>query len=344
MPYICPRMSGILDSKSRVIDMIVTTEGRRQIADGRLKIEYASFTDAAAFYKGDVVSGSADATQRIYFEACSLPQDQITFEADDSGLLMPFKSAQETSIRAGHLSTYTSNVITSSTMQGSNDELTILRGSAFASQIDGVLASSLDNMQKLYVLGTNNPMFDDEGFMLSPNNINFTVTNARPIPDQRRHTLNATHMESLFNDPRMSNVKNFKYLPPINRIRNRTNTSGGANIVKRRLGQYPPAGGSTWWREPKKAYSALRAELRNYERTGYCKTVIFDPTSRDNRLLGQFFEISYDIVKKLDVIVYGTFSTGDQTAPIARIFFAGKVITDDNNTTTFVHLFTLVFE
>ena len=86
-------MSGILDSKSRVLDTIVTSLGRQQIADGKLNIRYVSFTDALTFYKADLVSGTQDATRRIYLESCNLPQDQITFEADDCGKIMPFGNA-----------------------------------------------------------------------------------------------------------------------------------------------------------------------------------------------------------------------------------------------------------
>ena len=44
-------MAGILDKKTRFIDFVVTQEGKRQIASGELKAEYASVTDMHAFYK-----------------------------------------------------------------------------------------------------------------------------------------------------------------------------------------------------------------------------------------------------------------------------------------------------
>jgi hypothetical protein len=72
---------GILDSKSRILDTILTLEGRRQIADGKLKVEWVSLSDSFTFYESDLVSGSTDATQRLFFEASHSPQDQITFEA-----------------------------------------------------------------------------------------------------------------------------------------------------------------------------------------------------------------------------------------------------------------------
>lgn len=84
-------MSGILDSKSRVIDAIITSEGRRQIAEGTFNVSYVTFTDSSVVYQPDSLEGHIDPTNRIYFESCNLPQDQITFEANDDGKLQPFR-------------------------------------------------------------------------------------------------------------------------------------------------------------------------------------------------------------------------------------------------------------
>ena len=74
-------MSGILDSKTRVLDSLITLEGRKQLMNGGMNIKYVSFTDGSVVYKEDLFnSGSSDdATQRIQFEASNLPQDQISF-------------------------------------------------------------------------------------------------------------------------------------------------------------------------------------------------------------------------------------------------------------------------
>lgn len=85
-------MSGILDSKSRMIDAILTAEGRRQMAEGTFVVSYVTFTDADVAYEYDPVDGHVDPTNRIYFEASNLPQDQITFEANDEGKLKPLRS------------------------------------------------------------------------------------------------------------------------------------------------------------------------------------------------------------------------------------------------------------
>ena len=44
-------MAGILDNKERIIDSIVTLEGRRQVIGGKLKVEFASFSDRYTFYQ-----------------------------------------------------------------------------------------------------------------------------------------------------------------------------------------------------------------------------------------------------------------------------------------------------
>lgn len=85
-------MSGILDSRSRIIDAILTSEGRRQMAQGTFEVSYVTFTDSGVSYIPDLVNGHQDPTDKIYFEACNLPQDQITFESNDEGKLVPFRS------------------------------------------------------------------------------------------------------------------------------------------------------------------------------------------------------------------------------------------------------------
>ena len=72
-------MAGILNDKKRVMDTIITNEGRRQVAEGELQIKYASFTDRGTFYTGNSGSIADDASSRLYFEATGRLQDQIIF-------------------------------------------------------------------------------------------------------------------------------------------------------------------------------------------------------------------------------------------------------------------------
>ncbi|MEC8392196.1 MAG: hypothetical protein VXZ58_04860, partial [Actinomycetota bacterium] len=86
-------MAGILDSKERMIDFIVTPQGRRQIGDGRMKIEYATLTDLHTFYTSSLPDNVADdAAGRIYFEAHSSQTDLITPEIDSGNVMKPFRA------------------------------------------------------------------------------------------------------------------------------------------------------------------------------------------------------------------------------------------------------------
>ena len=68
-------MAGILDNKSRIIDAILTSEGRRQMAEGTFEVSYATFSDYGVSYIPDLKNGHENPTSKIYFEACNLPQD-----------------------------------------------------------------------------------------------------------------------------------------------------------------------------------------------------------------------------------------------------------------------------
>lgn len=331
-------MSGLLDSKSRILDTILTLEGRKQLSSADMKIEYVSFSDSGTYYKADITSGSADATSRLYFEQCHLPQDQITFEADDSGRLRPFKNANDISIKNGQIVQYELTTPEQFVFSGSSENVTVLSGDEFASTAGALLASSIENFDKLRIIGTRDAIFEDDGFSVGNSTIEFVMTNDRPLKDATTRVAQLDQLESLFNDVRLSKLKNFKFLPPINKTSDQLgDRSNSRNTSKQQLGFYKP-----WGRTDKRGLSPrqLEFELAHYERLGCSRTVRFDPTSRDNTLVGQFFEVSSDTMKKLDVIDYGSYPW---QGSLKRCFFVGKVLVDSNETHTFIHLFTLVF-
>ena len=85
---------GILDSKSRIMDVILTSEGRRQKAEGTFRVSFATFSDNEVGYKADGIDGHVDPVGKIYLEACNLPQDQVIFEANDEGNIIAFRDDQ----------------------------------------------------------------------------------------------------------------------------------------------------------------------------------------------------------------------------------------------------------
>lgn len=322
---------GILDNKSRVLDTSITLEGRRQLTSGKLKISYVTFSDATTFYQADAISGSSDASARIYLETNNLPQDQITFRADSSGLLQPFLNEMTEVIKNGQIISYSSSSLApSQTVFGADLETTS----------ETLLASSLENFAKLYAIGTHDVLFEQDDFIAGPKNIQFVITDERPISDKALQVANVNHLESFFNDQRLSRLPNFQYLPPINKIADQTvDRSNLKNVSRNRLGRYAPWGSTT-----PLTFEQLKHELDFYEKNGLSKVVTFDPTSKKNTLIAQVFEVNHDVMRKLDLIDFGNFQTGNVTFPNAHVYFAGKILIDENGSETFIHMFTMMFQ
>lgn len=325
---------GLLDSKTRILDTQVTLEGRRQISTGRFKIEWISLTDAHTFYEGDVVSGSADAAGRLYLETCHLPQDQVTFEADDSGRLMPFKNDQNLVVKSGKIFSGSVNV----TGSFAND-YQLIENDQFASLASSLLGSSLQNFQKCRMIGTIDPIFEDDKFLAGPTDISFIITDEKPIDDIPAQSANINHLESFFQDRRMMHLDNFMYLPPVMKTEDAVDLTNPDQARILRIGQYAALGPVG-----KSDYSEFEEQLLVAEREGFCKTVRFDPTSRNNRIGAQFFEIRKNDILKLEAINFGSHTTNDPDHPVKQVFFLGKVMIDDNGNYTFIHIFTLVFD
>jgi hypothetical protein len=177
---------------------------------------------------------------------------------------------------------------------------------------------------------------------MGPNNVTFTVTSDRPISNPKQYTTHLSALDSVFSDPRFSNQPNFKYLPPSNKGAPASIDRGDPRAMQPfHIASYGPWGRTHVFGL---TYAQTMSELQYFKNLGFEQDVSFDPTSRDNKLVGQFFEKSSSTLRKLDVIDYGIHRTGNSANPVAHIFFIGKLEVDEKGTDTFLHLFTLVFE
>lgn len=328
-------MGGILNNKTRIMDTIVTLEGRRQMADGKLRIEYVSFTDNSTFYDPDVISGSADATSRLYFEQCHLPQDQITFECDDSGRLKPFKFSDQ--------SASNTNIANGEIFVESNANLTFLDGGTFSSTAQNLLVSSIKNFDNLQLIATKDFVFEDDGFELGPSNINFIFDDKKPLSagDTNYNDYSETRVleefPSLFYSKWLQNIINFKYLPPVNKNNDNSIDKAASDYLENnKIGDYTNLNSSL-----SNNFMTMMSSLSSLEKRGYKKDVIFDPTSMKNSLVCQFFEIGENRMTKLDVIDYGIHNINGS---FKHLFFVGKIKEDSDSSQCFVNMFTLVFE
>lgn len=311
-------MSGILDKKTRILDSIVTFSGRQQIAAGKLKIEYASFTDTHTFYERDILSGSSDAQGRLFLEASNALHDQLTFETDDSGFMLPY-----TAEGASGLGT---RVLSGSS--GSKIQSTVKDAIQFNSATSEMLSGTIDSFEKNNIIGTKNAFLGHNKFNIDKTELKFQIKSDFPFEPGDLSETSIDNVESLFQDKRLSQVANFMYLPPVN-------TTTGIEGTKTQLGDYPNLG-----QESLLKFDDLLKELKGKEK----EVITFYETSLENNIIAQFFEIGQTSFKKLDVIDFGEFVTEDEEFPEKHVFFVGKVYPDSKGSYTFVNMFTLVFE
>ena len=148
-------MAGILDSKERVMDFIITQEGRRQAGSGGLQAEYATFTDLHTFYdtsgSANLPQLAADASARIYFEAYNRHQDVVVPELEPGASMRAF--------RTNNFQVTGKNVIplasgTFVTGSGGGNYKNVLTGKEIVESTLGLLGELKDNFTELRMLGT----------------------------------------------------------------------------------------------------------------------------------------------------------------------------------------------
>tara|TARA_Y100001963_G_scaffold159001_2_gene260787 strand:+ start:16333 stop:17322 length:990 start_codon:yes stop_codon:yes gene_type:complete len=329
-------MAGVLDPKSRIIDAFVTKNGRSQLAEGKMRIEFASFTDRHTFYEKDSVSGSSDASGRLFLESTSLPFDQVTFESDDTGRLIEFTGG-DISVVDGRLyqpitGTQSGRV---SLLHHSSSQFYSNSGyPVFASLCDNLLTASFDNFRNLSILGDKDySSRAAKTFRLSNDSAAFSLTTMSPFDINLDITkIDLSTIEPLFLDKRLAHLDNFKFLPPV--LPNTNESSEGDA-----LGSYTDLN-----QEEILTFDDLASEIEGKP----SQEVIFEETSQFNNIVCQIFEVippspgSPDSeFKKLDVIDFGDFNDDGTNR---HVFFIGKIFIDELGLPTFINLFTLVFE
>tara|TARA_R110001583_G_scaffold31600_1_gene107894 strand:+ start:61317 stop:62603 length:1287 start_codon:yes stop_codon:yes gene_type:complete len=204
---------GILDNKSRVLDTVITGEGRRQLAMGNFNPAFATVSDRHTYYEKSEVSGTVDASDRIYFEASpDNMTDYITFETDDSGRLLgyPIHEGHYWEGRVGTVEAFGVGEL------GEPKYKTVgIEG--FASQAVAMITSSIENFKDLQTIGTRDATeVISLKTRLSDYSYNFLIDNNYPFAEGSSNSIvDLDSMETLFFDDRVSDSINFKFLPPI---------------------------------------------------------------------------------------------------------------------------------
>jgi hypothetical protein len=339
-------MAGILDSKERVIDFIITPNGRSQISSGRLKIEFASLSDTQTFYRSASLDRVADdASDRVYFETNSSPSDTISPELEAGTFLKGF--------RAGEFEVQGQKFALNSLNENSGQETsTILSGSKIIDNSVKLTENIINNFTSLRILGTEDLFSDTSEFDIGYATGSFVITQRdleinqgkgiylkdmsprdynteSPANAEPDGAVTLENSPSIFSDPRFDHLPNYRYLPPVN-----LPDPGKDPEV---MGLYPRLDNN---KDPGNSNSIFQ----NLE-TRQKIELEFNEISRSRNLMCQVFEFTKSHmggVEKLSAVDNGIYEDPD-TGELSHIFYIGKLKRDQNGSDTFLNIFTLRF-
>ena len=328
-------MAGILDSKERVMDFIITQEGKRQAGFGELRVKFASFTDYHTFYEKsgslELPNLADDASNRIFFEAYSRYQDVIVPELEAGYSLRPFRTSDFQ---------VSGRTIASGTFQvGCIDRLNVLTSSGLPEAVPMLLDGITKNFTNQQIIGSVDEYSFSNDFSISLSNEQFLIDENTNYSRSKEANgvggqIQLENVPSIFSDRRFSKFPNFLYLPPENLpIPGQSRGNKLAEYVKLN----------------EKSSITLDEVLDSLKGHQYTD-VRFNSTSRFNNLVCQIFESSKMGIDKLSIVDFGTFedeipgSPDSLESPGRRVLFAGKVRRDATGAETFVCLFTIVID
>ena len=355
---------GILDKKTRFIDLVVTQEGKRQIAAGKLRAEFASLSDCNAFYE----KGEEDSVaQRLYFEVMERPENAIVLEKDDSGQIFNFNFSPTGSLVGNDIFVKDESVTTKLKLKPA-------RGQDFKIGQNSVLDSSIRHFKNNYFIGTRD-ILDQNEFEIDKKNITFTIKNGQPFKGSPyREIINVNDAEPFFLDSRLVHLDNFKFLPPRNSDGTaygnyediRSTSKNNWEDISKLLGQKSNI-------EDRSTRNVISPQLsRNLKKvmvgnSGYLsqkllkdgklptvgpapkqvETINFLKTSVKNNLILQVYEDALgSTMNKLDIIDAGVFTDLNDVNKRyeKQVFYVGKVFYDDFKVPTFINIFTIVMD
>ena len=309
-------MAGILDKKTRFVDTLFTDQGRKQLAKGELRFEFASFSDFGTFYDSSIEDPtvSADSTDRIMLEAFSRQQDLIIPEFDNDG--NTFFPAGDFNISSGKLISVSGSV-------------GVISGSSLAVSSFIAIGNSLESLQELRPLRDRQSRGRGNKFTISQNSKTFRVNSSGPLQFRDQKVKRLSNAESLWQDERLTHVDNFMFLPPVNK--------GSSH----RLYDYPKLE-----RPEPMSFTEIEDRLgvgSDWKYTNVADVDFLD-TSMENNIVCQVWEVTEDSLTKLRVIDFGEFVDNDAFSAGKHVFFVGKLREDGAGQNTFLNLFTVVFD
>jgi hypothetical protein len=355
-------MSGILDKKHKLIDLVVTQEGRRQMSLGNFRPAYASFSDKEVGYS-DMSKSTSEASSKLYFQTPSaLSSDQIIFETDDSGKMMTLESSEKFSIINDDVYLLTA----SNSLSGSSLDYLSVTGSQFASTTTLIKDHVLKAFERNKMIKTLSGFdLDSKVFKTNMSEHTFVISNSIPFPKgPLTEEFDIDHAETFMFDSKLAHNQNFMYMPPENIDGTRYGVYEDLRSLRRETFEDIKRGLNI---SVIPEYDKFQEDntVLNYEGdlviknrapnlpfdstliSRECAQIYFTETSDHNNFIGQFFEEDTvdGKIKKLDIVDAGEFFDElDKEKPSKHVYYVGKVLFDTRNIPTFVNIFTVILD
>ena len=191
-------MAGFLDPKQRVMDVILTELGRKQMMKGEFVVKFVSFSDKGVDYRDNGEGVLEPITDRLFFEAFSQRSDEIIPEIDSLGKFIIDQAVP------GNLEVRNGVLYEESNTGG----MTPVDG---YSKVTTFSQNTSDRFSNLEILNTVSSVdefsVDRKKFTLEVDGlVPSTVPNITP---------NVDLLVPLSVDPRFENQINMRYLPPV---------------------------------------------------------------------------------------------------------------------------------
>lgn len=324
---------GFLNSKERIVDTLLTKQGRENLSKGSIGIKYIAFTDKGAMYLQDENKARSSDFKEICFESKISVNDSMFFASDDTGKNIKYNTLDYVVTSDGVIynaiesfdetsQTYRATVITgSNVLNGFGEELTTSGFSSIAGEISIASFKKLINNQ--YISHKQDPEY--LSFELDKERISFSVSDNIPIKndDIKRIDLNAA--EPLFFDKYVSNVDTFKFMPPVFPKQYENGKT---------VGTYTDLN-----QENIESFDDIIRILKDKPK----REIKIKKTSLDSSIAMQVFEVTNNAGKfiKLDTIDFGEFN---DNGVFKKVIFVGKTFIDDFNYPTYINLFTIIME
>ena len=297
-------MSGVLDSKNRVMDVILTDIGRDQMNRGEFEVSFVSFSDKGSEYVDDGTGVAADITDRLYFESFSSPADEIVPEISNEGDFVLTKKISPTL-------TVNNGVLFERTATGFNEVDAFANIGGFTSILPG-------RFKGLQIIRSEN---DVEDFDISSTKTTLHVKGN--FSSSFPATTNL--LKPILVDPRFTGSINTMYLPP-------TTVNGGKVTPLRAFNRFGPENTESNILEEitTKSKASARFELGKHD------------TFEEYNILGQAFMKKDQTVKKYIVVDAGEF-LNERKEISAQVYHLGFIFKDEAGISKFSRAFSLVF-